>query len=204
MKIKTLLSISIATCLTACVYVNHETSKDEKDAIDLKAWANEYACEKGWNKFTNEYFAICFPDNWKLDDSGLFGSDVVLTNSNIETISDNRPFSQNINVMKQKESDMTAQDVKNLDEYASFNKEQLEKVLFQADIISFTKTSLGGIPAYKNRMTANQNGADLYFEQYIFKHDSHYFIMTFTAPIETSDESITMANKIMSSLIVNN
>jgi hypothetical protein len=106
-------------------------------------------------------------------------------------------------VMKQAEKDMLSNNIENLDAYASFNKEQIEIVLHQAKIRLFEKTELAGLPAYRNIMTANQNGADLYFQQYMFKEKSFYFVMTFTAPAEVSNDAIEVAEKIMTSLRMN-
>jgi len=200
MKIKTVYFFGLLTYITACTNSTNETGNIDNEPTDSINWANDLSCEEGWSKFNNTYFALCFPDDWSVNDSGTFGSDLVLTSPQIDNITDSRPFAQNINVMKQETASLLAYDIHDLDEYASFNKKQVETAMNQAEILSFTKTTLAGIPAYKNTMTANQNGADLYFEQFIFKDKKHYFVMTFTASIEITEEAKALANEIMNSL----
>lgn len=189
--------------LSSCSGTQNESNAVQDTATEVTAWAEDIDCESGWEKFANAYFAICYPDTWTRNDSGTFGSELVLTSYETETLEDGRPFSQNINVMKQAEKDMLSNNIENLDAYASFNKEQIEIVLHQAKIRMFEKTELAGLPAYRNIMTANQNGADLYFQQYMFKEKSFYFVMTFTAPVEVSNDAIEVAEKIMTSLRIN-
>lgn len=203
MKINSFLYASLLLFISACNGLPSNRDEVAEDRDVLTSWAQSINCDSGWEKFANGFFVICYPDDWTSNDTGTFGSDLVLTNSNIETMADGHSFAQNINVMKQEASVLKAHDIHNLDEFAAFNKDQVEKVLFQAKIFSFTKTKLGGIAAYKNIMTANQNGADLYFEQYLFKEKEYYFVMTFTAGIDIAEESKATANTIMNSIRFN-
>ena len=187
--------------LSACNLGN--TGDENHDSENPNAWSEKNSCEKKWKKFSNEFFSICFPEQWSSDDSGSFGSELVLTNKDLETLADGRSFSQNINVMRQDAQVVRAQSINNLDEFAEFSKNQIVSYLYESEIFTYEKVEIAGIEAYRNIMTANQNGAQLYFEQYMFQLEDDYFVMTFTSSAEANDNSKKMGTKIMNTLQVN-
>lgn len=200
MKTK-LTSFFLILILFSC---DNEDSKDGQGSENenLK-WAENISCPESFDKFANEIIAICYPNDWISDNSGTFGSEVYLFSPVKDTFPDGRIFTQNINVMKQDESLLEPYKIFNLDEFADFSKKQVEDVLYQAQILKFEKASIAGIKAYNCVMMANQNGFDLYFNQYLLKHKNHYFIITYTAPEDVSDATKKQAIKIMNTLKLN-
>ena len=144
--------------------------------------------------------AICYPVDWIVDSSGIMGSEVYFANNKTESLEGGRTFSQNINVMKQADADIIKMGLKNLDEYAVFSRKQIEKVLHEGKVLSFKKATVAGLPAYHNVMTSNQNGLDLFFEQYMVYKNNHYFILTYTAPIDASENDKKRGNSILNTI----
>lgn len=200
MKTK-LASIFLILILLSCKNNGAQDGQDSEN--DKLKWAEKLSCPEGFDKFSNEILAICYPNDWLRDNSGMFDSEVYLFSPVKDTFPDGRIFTQNINVMKQNESLLEPYKILNLDEFADFSKKQVEEVLYQAQILKFEKANLAGVNSYNCVMMANQNGFDLYFNQYLLKHNNHYIIITYTAPVDVSEASKEQAVKIMNTLKLN-
>lgn len=185
----------------ACSH-GQQDENEASESEDAALWANNINCQDDWNKFANEYLAICYPSDWNKDDSGTFGSELVLTSSIKEMMPNGRSLNQNINIMKQEQFPLKEIDINNLDDFAAYNKQQIELHIDDAQIFSFDKTTIAGVAAYRNVMRAVQNGSDLYFDQFMFYHKSHYWVITLTAPISASEESKALGEQIMRTLVL--
>lgn len=194
MKYRLYPALLFSFLLVACSSGNDNLQKDPKE------WASALTCEPDFQRFTNEFLSICYPNKWLIDDSGVFGSEVMFTRGVPDSVALGRTFTQNVNVMKQADSNLVSLGINNLDEFAKFSKEQIEKALFESDILSYEKCKLGKIHAYHNQMIANQNGMDLFFDQYMVHKDDFYFIITFTAPIDVSEKDKKFAQRIMNTI----
>jgi hypothetical protein len=153
------------------------------------------ACPADWLMFESTQFNVCYPSNWEPNDNGLMGSELVLIDMNNAA---DLGFGRNVNIIKQHQSYFPQ--LKNLDDYASFSKDQMSDYLEGVEIIAFEKSKIGALDTYKSVMRPNQNGRELYFVQHYFIHGDHYFVATFTTTNDDTPEHKKAGEQILGTI----
>jgi len=154
------------------------------------------ACEANWLKHENKHFTLCYPKTWSADDSGVFDAELILIHSGTNVKVD---LGRNINIIKQNKAHFP--EIKTLQEYADFSKNQIFEYLEAPKIKFFKAYNFSNIESYKLVMTAMQNGRDLFFEQYFFKYENNFYVITFTTTASDKDTALkNEARKIIESI----
>lgn len=153
------------------------------------------SCPNDWTRYESEEFSICYPDYWEVNTSGIYDSELVLIDmENIES----KGFGRNVNIIKQHESFFP--ELKSLEDYAEFSKNQITAYLEDAKVFFFQPKNFSNIESYKLVMHANQHGRDLFFEQYFFQHNAHYYVLTFTTTQDDDPSMMRIGSQIVESL----
>lgn len=152
--------------------------------------------QNSWTHFENEYFSICYPNDWTSDDSGTFGSEVtIMDHDHTKNIN----FGRNINVIKQ-ETTIFPESVQTLDAYADFSRKQVFEYVTDCQILNYQSIKIDKTPAFRMMFTATQGNKKLHFEQLYFKHEQWFFVATFTTTANDSDASKKMGGAILQSI----
>lgn len=152
-------------------------------------------CPSDWQKYESDLFSICHPNNWEVNSSGIYGSELVLIDMNDAA---SNGFGRNVNIVKQHESFFP--ELSSLKAYAEFSKKQITNYLTDAQVLFFKPKNFSNIEAYKLVLHANQQGRDLFFEQYCFKQDENFYIVTFTTTQNDDPGMMRMGSEIVESL----
>jgi hypothetical protein len=154
------------------------------------------ACPSNWTLYESEALEICYPDSWELNDSGIYGSELVI----IDMLdAESSGFGKNVNIIKQHQSYFPQ--IQSLDDYATFSKNQMADYLEDVQILFFGKKKISNFDAYRTVMQANQSGRELFFVQFYFAFDDHYYVATFTTTSDDSPENKKLGEEIMESMI---
>jgi hypothetical protein len=153
------------------------------------------ACPADWKIAESEYFKVCHPADWEVNDGSVYAAELVLfDNSNL----DSSGFGGNINFIKEHESFF--QDIESLSDFATFSRDQMYNYVQDAKMQSFNKITIGNTDAYKAVFTAHQNNRDFFFVQYYFKHNQYFYVSTFTTRIDDTPENKKIGQDIVESL----
>lgn len=145
-----------------------------------------------WKTLSNNQYAIQYPANWELNQSGQMGSSFILF-SPLESAQDS--FKENINLIIQ---DLAGYNV-DLNQYTQISEEQIKTMLQNASILESKRLKNTNGEYQKMVYTATQNNYRLKFLQYYWVAKQKAYILTFTAEQNKYDTYLNTAEKIFNS-----
>ncbi|UKN01732.1 hypothetical protein K6119_18570 [Paracrocinitomix mangrovi] len=146
-------------------------------------------CESAndWNVYSKNGIEIQYPDEWNLDTTNTYGTDLILFGPDLGKVDE---FYENINVLSQDLPENMG-----LKEYSSISKSQIEEFMPGSEVIEFEDVD-AELPYQHIVYTGPMEGRDLeYMQRYIVKNNRAY-VLTFTATQENFDLYKEEVNKI--------
>ncbi len=138
----------------------------------------------------NARFEISYPDSWRIDQSGVRGSEFILY---LPFVGDNVTFSENINLLIQ---DVSGYDM-NLDAYTDLSVNQLKQMFPTTKIITNERKRADGRDYQRMVFTATQKSLDLKFEQRYWIIGTNAYVITATylessAPLQEKNVKLAL------------
>ncbi len=157
----------------------------------------EQEAEKGWNTFAQANYAITYPSNWDLNQSGEMNTSFILFSPK-ENEKDN--FRENVNLLIQ---DLTGKNI-DLNTYTKISEEQIKTMATNSTLIESADVSSKSFTYHKIIYTSDQGIYHLKFEQYYWILNEKAYILTFTTEQTKFDSFKETGEKIMNSFTLNN
>ncbi|MDG1477069.1 MAG: PsbP-related protein [Vicingaceae bacterium] len=144
-----------------------------------------------WKSFNKDNYAIKYPGDWELNQSGKLGTSFIL----FSPLSDEQDqFKENVNLLIQ---DLTGHNL-NLDQYTEVSVNQIKTVLTGAELIESKR-----IDNYHNVIyTAKQGSFDLKFEQYYWVKNNKAYVLTLTCEENQFDAFKMVGEKMLNSFLI--
>lgn len=148
-----------------------------------------------WKEHKKDNYSIQFPDEWRLDKSGLMGAKFILF-SPLDGENDN--FSENVNLLIQ---DLTGKDI-DLETFTDITEKQIKEFFKDGKLLESTRVKKSGHPAQKIIYYGKQQGMTLKWMQYFWVLNEKAYVLTFTSKKETYGQYIEEVEQIMDSFKV--
>lgn len=148
--------------------------------------------EVEWKSHSTSKFSISYPENWLLDLTGQYNSELFLFS---EKEGDEDQFIENINLMIQDLKGL----VLDLKEYTDITVQQVKQMLTDGELIENKTLTKNGKSYQRLSYTGIQNEMDIYFLQYFWIVKEKAFILTFVSETSTLTEYEKTAEQIMNS-----
>ena len=133
--------------------------------------------ESNWKELRTNNFSISYPGNWKLDESGQYGT-VFFLFSPAGSGADH--FIENVNLIKQDLKGMSM----TMANYVALSTEQIKSMIMDAKIVSSESKKANGKSYHRIHYSGRQEQLYLDFVQYYFIEKEVAYVLTFSA--ETS------------------
>lgn len=128
---------------------------------------------KKWNNLKKNNYAINYPNEWELNESGQMGSEFILFSP---LSSDNDNFKENVNLIIQ---DLSAYNL-DLNKYVEISESQIKTIITEGEIITSERINKNGKEFQKMIYTGKQGIFNLKYEQYVWVENDKAFILTLT------------------------
>lgn len=147
----------------------------------------------GWELLDEENYAIQYPEDWKLDKSGMMGSSFFI-NSPATSLEDD--FSENVNLIIQNLKGYNL----DLDVYTKLSESQIKTMIVGSEIIESTRMKdKQGKDFHKIIYTGKLKGRELKFEQYYWVENERAFVLTLTCEKSQFEDYRIIGEKILDS-----
>lgn len=148
--------------------------------------------KKDWNTLNKKNFAIQYPSEWKLNQSGLMGSSFIIFS---QLTGKTDKFKENVNLIIQ---DLTNYDM-SLDQFVKISENQIKTLVTSGKIISSERKKKNDMEFQKLIYTGKQGIYDLKYEQYFWIYNNNAYVLTLTCEVNQYNDFKIIGEKILNS-----
>lgn len=172
--------------------------------LSLSTWANAQkvisnaggGASTSWAVLSDTSFAIHYPKEWALDQSGLLGSNFFLY-STLDSLDD--AFRENFNLTI---NDLSEYPGLSLKEMAEGARQQILAMINEVKILEFREMEQGDDNYYLVEFTGKQGEALLHWKQQYRMAANRFYVLTFTAERHQFSRYISLADQIFSTFFL--
>ena len=164
-------------------------------AINSHAQSKAPAKSEVWKTYSKDNYSVKYPNNWKLDATGSYGTTFFLF-SPLTAKTDG--FRESVNLVIQ---DLAAQPM-GLDEYMNISKEQLKNALPNVNVIEAKKLNNKNGEYGRILYTGEQQSFHLKFLQHFWIINNKAYVLSYTAEEKMYDTYLKIADVIFNSFII--
>lgn len=145
-----------------------------------------------WKTLENKTFAIQYPSNWTLNNSGMMGTSFIIF-SQLTSTKDS--FRENVNLVIQ---NLNGQLI-NLDQYTDISVKQIKQIATNGHLIESKRIKNKEGEYQRMVYTGDQGTFKLKFIQYYWVKNGSAYVLTFTAEVSEFDRFKEEAEKSLNS-----